>query len=50
MVNIADNGKSYNNDNVLHAIVWFDFYGGLFELWSMWYIGGERDKKERDVH
>ena len=36
-----------NNDNVMGASMWFEFFEELFQCQDSWYMGGKRDNKEK---
>lgn len=45
----VDIDSSYNDDNVMRADVWFEYFGGLFWFQNLWFMGGKRDNKEWDL-
>ena len=45
----SDIDNNDNVDNVLHASVWFECFGGLFECQNPWYMSGQFDNKEEDL-
>ena len=33
----------------MHVSMWFEFFGGLFDVKNPWYMGGKCDNKEGDL-
>ena len=39
-----------NDDNMMCASVWFEFFVGLLQCQNPWYMGGECDNKDWDLN
>jgi hypothetical protein len=37
----CNNDNEYNDDNVMRASLWFEYFGGLFECRNPWYMRAE---------
>ena len=42
----CSNDVNVNDDNVMCASVWFEFFGNIFLFENLSYLGGKRDNKE----
>ena len=42
----SNNDNDHNDDNVMHARVWFEFYGRLLlTMFEPWYVEEKHDNK-----
>ena len=45
-VNVAINKINHNDDIMMRASLWMEFFSGSFECRNSWYMEGKRDNKE----